>query len=55
MKKTLTKRYIRSEKREISKLFCNFFKRVDKKKIHFEPELMEQFLRIFVVIFKPGK
>ena len=56
MKKTSMKRYILSEKREISKLCCNFFKRFKKKKkIHFEPELMDLFLGIFVVIFKPGK
>ena len=41
MKKAIMKRYILSEKREISKLCCNSFKRHKKKRIHIEPELID--------------
>ena len=43
MKKAIMKRYILSEKREISKLCCNSFERHKKKRIHIEPELIDLF------------
>ena len=51
MKKAIMKRYILSEKREISKLCCNSFKRHKKKRIHIEPEFIDLLIWEYLLKF----